>query len=220
MQCFSNVAAHFLVHQVDIRDPLTIKRPLTSSTYWQVEHANDFLSAAPVRWRVGIRLRHLQSGNFLFVDVSDGSVGLCTGRHHYTVFKLSPMYEEQGDAQVRDGVSFRLEHAVSGRWLHGDRLETYHSQHPLPANGDSLVSVTSRDHVQYEDAFGMFRIDWSELKDTLYVQGVVPMYKALVTGVSHLKLELHVDLVISFLIISLAHTSRSTSERNFPNRKW
>ena len=103
------------------------------------------------------------------------------------------MYEEQGDAQVRDGVSFRLEHAVSGRWLHGDRLETYHSQHPLPANGDSLVSVTSRDHVQYEDAFGMFRIDWSELKDTLYVQGVVPMYKALVTGVSDLELDLTIS---------------------------
>ena len=174
------------MHQVDIRDPLTIKRPQTSGTFWQVEHAQDFLAGAPLKWRVGVRLRHLQSGNFLFVDVSSGSVGLCAGRHDYTVFKLCPMYEDQGETLVRDGVSFRLEHAVSGRWLHGDRLEPYHSQHPHPANTDSLVCVTSRDHVQYEDAFGMFRVGWTELKDALYVQGVVPLFKALVTGVSKL----------------------------------
>ena len=75
------------------------------------------------------------------MNASDGLVGMCHDRHPYTMFKLQPLHEDVQEAFIRDAVGFRLEHTLSGRWLHGDKDLVYHSHQPPLLSPEKLLQV-------------------------------------------------------------------------------
>ena len=84
--------------------------------------SGSVLPGEPLQWGQHVRIRHLISHHYMYVDADTGAIGLRRdGLDPNTVFKIHPLHGENGF--INDDKLLRFEHVLSERWLHGENGE-------------------------------------------------------------------------------------------------
>ncbi|XP_048744986.2 inositol 1,4,5-trisphosphate receptor type 2-like isoform X4 [Ostrea edulis] len=139
---------HLRMRPMDPANPKTLFPSTSAVTYWQIELQEGPVQGGVLKWEQQCKIIHMCTRKYL--TVKDGHVTL-TGDHldPATVFRLHPVIRENDDIPLDSYC--RIEHVVSGSWLHAF-LEEY----------------KRKQVIQTQDTKAMESLKWStaELKQT------------------------------------------------------
>ncbi|KAI8801211.1 inositol 1,4,5-trisphosphate/ryanodine receptor-domain-containing protein [Cladochytrium replicatum] len=198
-------------------DPLNPTDSTSALTFWQIEHQNP-MQGGLVRWSDHkVRLRHAVTHMYLVVEtimyeeddtgersftVSLSASTPTPGTNDPTIFILHPVGgREEGQPTVSGGSYLRIQHEMTGAWLHASEpVENFHEHHSgspklrdlqqlgpnnsgqKPLNlrvkdtfatmGSSVISATSEMHP--EDYFTISRVEKELVEPFIFVQAMKP----------------------------------------------
>ncbi|XP_053404110.1 inositol 1,4,5-trisphosphate receptor type 2-like isoform X2 [Mercenaria mercenaria] len=179
---------HLRMRPVDQSNPKTLFPSSSAVTYWQIELQEGCVAGGVLKWEQQCRLMHMCTRKYLCV-AQGGKVSL-TSDHldPKTVFRLHPVIRESDD--IPEDSYCRMEHVVSGQWLHASMDEYKKKQEERKSDSKSMGSLkwtTAQlkkigviEEKQYDDAFTLQSVDQS-LEDIFNTMaGMVPFIQKLV----------------------------------------
>ncbi|XP_064638087.1 inositol 1,4,5-trisphosphate receptor type 2-like isoform X2 [Lineus longissimus] len=187
---------HLRVRQIDqINKPKTLMPSTSGLTYWQVEAEDSILNGNVIRWGQQIRLRHMVTRRYLCVN-SDLEVDLTTDhRDPRAVFRLHPVKKEVDEIKFESYA--RIEHELTGRWLHAlkdveyvpreKRLAQFESLRGIECDEAQLHEISTECDQQYDDAFSLQQCMQEHVSIFNYVAGTVPFIKNLIADLTNGK---------------------------------
>ncbi|XP_029657301.1 inositol 1,4,5-trisphosphate receptor-like, partial [Octopus sinensis] len=196
---------HFRIRVMDQHHPKTMSPSTSGNTYWQIESESSILDGEVLNWEQQIRLRHLATRQYLCIN-SKSEVSLTTDQTDpRTVFRLHSVLKERNQIQFESYA--RIEHMLTGYWLHALKDEDYERHSFEEGNGKSMSGlrwdgastrkVSSSNESQYDDAYTLQYVDDEAIKDFNFVAGMVPFLYNLVN-----RHELHLNARITHGIIA------------------
>ncbi|CAD5116200.1 DgyrCDS5116 [Dimorphilus gyrociliatus] len=180
---------HLRIRPVDQMIAKTLYPSTSAITYWQIESESSVLNGHSIRWQTQIRLRHFVTRLYLKID-QDNRVGLSVdGKHPNTVFRFHPLMREADEMRFESYA--RLEHVLSGSWLHADRDSVYEkrafgghgddgSMNDLRWDGAELRTISATNERMYHDAYTLQKVDEINLAEANFVAGQVPFLTKLI----------------------------------------
>lgn len=180
---------HLRIRPVDQMIAKTLYPSTSAITYWQIESEFSVLNGQQIRWQTQVRLRHFVTRLYLKID-QDYRVGLTPeGRHPNTVFRFHPLMREADE--MRFEAYARLEHVLSGSWLHADRDSKYEkrvfgghrddgSMNDLRWDGAELRTISATNERMYHDAYTLQKVEDINLAEANFVAGQVPFLTKLI----------------------------------------
>ncbi|KAI0218263.1 hypothetical protein LSAT2_030020, partial [Lamellibrachia satsuma] len=180
---------HFRVRQIDESKARHLLPSSSAIVYWQVDFESGPVSGAVVRWEQQCRFKHLTTRQYLSVN-SEKKVSLTSDYDDpKTVFRLHPVIKE------RDKIEFqtycRIEHVVTGSWLHA--LPDEYKRKQVSSLGEHDLSMAAlqwthaplkkigmSSEMQYDDAFTMQQVEECHVEIFNYVAGMVPFIQKVI----------------------------------------
>ncbi|XP_074650375.1 inositol 1,4,5-trisphosphate-gated calcium channel ITPR3-like [Tubulanus polymorphus] len=212
---------HLRLRPIDqINRPQSLLPSTSGLTYWQVEAEDNILNGNVLRWGQQIRLRHMVTRQYLCVN-ADHDVDLTNNeRDPRAVFRLHPVKKEVDEIKL--GSYARIEHELTGRWLHALKNDKYiHKQRKQSAydqtlNGlqwdeAELRKISTECDQQYDDAFSLQDVSEEDCYNFNYIAGCVPFIKNMIldlqSGKSLLAMEAHkvnagLNQIVQFLYVN------------------
>lgn len=179
---------HLRMRPVDQSNPKTLFPSSSAVTYWQIELQEGCVAGGVLKWEQQCRLMHMCTRKYLCV-AQGGNVTL-TSDHldPKTVFRLHPVIRESDE--VPEDSYCRMEHVVSGHWLHASTDEYKKKQGESKTDSKSMGSLkwsTAQlrkigvvEEKQYDDAFTLQSVE-QPLEDIFNTMaGMVPFIQKLV----------------------------------------
>ncbi|XP_074653546.1 inositol 1,4,5-trisphosphate-gated calcium channel ITPR2-like [Tubulanus polymorphus] len=150
-----------------LKNPKSLMPSTAANTYWQIEAASNILSGRPIYWEQHIRLRHVTTRKYLFVD-DYFDVGLSKDDDDpRTVFRFTPVKTEI--EKIKQGTFARIQHVVSGRWLHGLAAENLSRKSSIDQR--TKKKVTTNDSQQFDDAYALQAVSDVDMRNCNFVAG-------------------------------------------------
>ncbi|XP_061178320.1 inositol 1,4,5-trisphosphate receptor type 2-like [Saccostrea echinata] len=178
---------HMRLRPMDQTIPKTLFPSSSAITYWQIERQEGPVSGGVLKWEQQCKIIHMCTRKYL--TVKDGHVTL-TSDHldPTTVFRLHPVIRENDD--IPPDSYCRIEHVVTGRWLHGGTEEYKKKQKDGDDNTQSMSSlkwstaelkeINTIEEMQYDDAFTIQKVDEEFVSIFNYMAGMVPFIQKLI----------------------------------------
>ncbi|ESO83880.1 hypothetical protein LOTGIDRAFT_236387 [Lottia gigantea] len=181
---------HLRVRQADQSNPKTLFPSSSAVTYWQIELQEGSVAGGILKWEQQCKIIHMCTRKYLTVDES-GKVTMTTDHlDPRTVFRLHAVIRDNDDISFESYC--RIEHVVSGHWLHAFSIDHKSSQ---AASGDDkndsmsglkystaqLKKIGAIKEKQYDDAFTVQAVDGELCQIFNYMAGMVPCIQKLVT---------------------------------------
>ncbi|XP_064638655.1 inositol 1,4,5-trisphosphate receptor type 3-like isoform X2 [Lineus longissimus] len=180
---------HLRVRVMDQNNPKTLFPSSSALTYWQIEFEEGIISGEVVRWEQQCRIRHMCTRKYLRIE-TDLSLKL-TDKYQdpSTVFRLHPVIKEIDEVEYESYC--RLEHVVTGRWVHAlnDEYEGQLSKKVddrdtsmagLKWSQASLKQITVIEEKRYDDAFTIQLVEAPLVEIFNYMAGMVPFIQKLI----------------------------------------
>ncbi|CAH1798712.1 unnamed protein product [Owenia fusiformis] len=174
---------HLRIREVDQLVPKTLYPSTSGITYWQIEAEQSILNGEVVKWEQQVRFRHMPTRQYLCIT-PDLRVSLTPdSRDPNTVFRLHPIMKES------DAIHFenytRIEHVLSGHWLHALKDQQYERRSLLEADGENdmkglkwdgadLRQISASGEKMYDDAYTLQIVEPQHLRNFNFVAGSVP----------------------------------------------
>ncbi|ELT91343.1 hypothetical protein CAPTEDRAFT_201920 [Capitella teleta] len=138
-----------------------------------------------IRWEQQVRFRHMTTRQYLCIS-PDRRVTLTPDlKDPRTVFRLHPVIKEADEIHIESYA--RIEHVITGYWLHALRDEEYVRRQIREAqeeSGDSMKSlrwdgaflrkISASGEKMYHDAYTIQLVEPEHLKNFNFVAGMVP----------------------------------------------
>ncbi|CAH1798283.1 unnamed protein product [Owenia fusiformis] len=185
-----NEDVHLRIREIDQLVPKTLYPSSSGITYWQVEAEQSILKGDVLRWEQQIRFRHMTTRQYLSIT-PDLKVSLVTESNDpKTVFRLHPVIKETDDILFESYA--RIEHVLSGSWLHAHKDEVYtrrqfqghdedyNSMTGLRWDGAELRQISASGERMYDDAYTLQRVEDTHLHTFNVVAGMVPFLRNLI----------------------------------------
>ncbi|CAD5113406.1 DgyrCDS2578 [Dimorphilus gyrociliatus] len=180
---------HLRIRPVDQNIPKTLFPSTSAITYWQVELLSSNLDGSEVKWHQQCRLKHVCTRLYLLVNHE--SVSLTKDANNpNTVFKLHPVIQEHDNIEYE--TYCRIEHVVSGYWLHAS-LDDFvdsktskvigygeNSMDSLKWTTACLKTIGAIKEMQYDDAFTLQKVENIDCRNFYYAAGIVPVLLKLI----------------------------------------
>ncbi|KAL4219957.1 hypothetical protein ACF0H5_020368 [Mactra antiquata] len=194
---------HLRMRPVDQSNPKTLFPSSSAVTYWQIELQEGCVAGGVLKWEQQCRLMHMCTRKYLCV-AQGGKVTL-TSDHldPKTVFRLHPVIRESDD--IPEDSYCRIEHVVSGQWLHASTDEYKKKAEDTKADSKSMgslkwstaqlrkgilqelretlggkIGIGVVEEKQYDDAFTIQSVDESLQNIFNFMAGMVPFIQKLV----------------------------------------
>ncbi|KAI0227414.1 hypothetical protein LSAT2_022123 [Lamellibrachia satsuma] len=187
---------HLRIREVDQLIPKSLYPPTSANTYWQIEAESSILYGEVIHWEQQVRLRHMTTRHYLSISADRRVTLTPDSKDPRTVFRLHPVIKpEQLPHDVfsleSDEVNFesyaRIEHVITGYWLHALRDEEYvrrdmrdsekeggDSMKTLRWDGASLRKISASGEKMYHDAYTLQEVEPRHFKPLNYIAGMVP----------------------------------------------
>ncbi|XP_070173522.1 inositol 1,4,5-trisphosphate-gated calcium channel ITPR3-like [Littorina saxatilis] len=195
---------HLRLRPVDQSQPKTMFPSTSADTYWQIEMEDGPVAGGIVKWEQQCRIIHMCTRRYLAVDKKSRKVTLKTeSKDPTTVFRLHAVTRDNDDIPFE--AYARVEHVVTGFWLHGltDDYQTsqdrtgggdVHSLNGLRYTTAQTRQVTAIQEKQYDDAFTLQFVEPELVENFHYMAGMVPFILKLVCD----------NMACGFLITAIA----------------
>ncbi|KAK6195687.1 hypothetical protein SNE40_001061 [Patella caerulea] len=181
---------HLRVRTVDQNNPKTLFPSSSAVTYWQIELQEGPIAGGVLKWEQQCKIIHMCTRKYLMVD-TQGKVTLTVNHlDPRTVFRLHAVIRDSNDIPFESYC--RIEHVVSGFWLHADAADHKSSNQPsiedeksdtmsgLKYSTAQLKQIVAIKEKQYDDAFTVQSVDGSLCNIFNYMAGMVPCIQKLV----------------------------------------
>ncbi|XP_065924757.1 inositol 1,4,5-trisphosphate receptor type 2 isoform X5 [Magallana gigas] len=178
---------HMRLRPINQSIPKTMSPSTSAITYWQIERQEGPVSGGVLKWEQQCKIIHMCTRKYM--TVKDGQVTL-TSDHldPATVFRLHPVIRESDD--IPPDSYCRMEHVVTGQWLHGGS-ETYKKKQ---LDGDDNIQsmaalkwttaefrvIETIEEMQYDDAFTIQKVDEELVRIFNHMAGMVPFVQKLI----------------------------------------
>ncbi|ESN99319.1 hypothetical protein HELRODRAFT_162842 [Helobdella robusta] len=182
---------HLRIREVDQLVPKSLYPSTSGNTYWQIEGETSVLNGDVIRWEQQIRLRHMTTRQYLCITSARKVSLIDDWKDPRTVFRLHPVIKES------DEISFesysRIEHVITGYWLHALRDEEYirrqhreksdeskNSMKNLRWDGASLrkrdftFQISASGEKMYHDAYTLQKVEDQHVRSFNFVSGMAP----------------------------------------------
>lgn len=186
---------HLRVREVDYLNPKKILPPTSAICYFQVEPEDSMINGGVIHWEQQIRFRHMVSRLYLYVAWSNESqteldVSLTDEANDpRTVFRLHPVLLETDE--VRFGSYARIEHVLSGYWLHADKEKKFELRRERESTDDgttaglrwdeaSVCILSACESKRYVDVYTMQHVEPELVHIFNSAAGMVPFVKRLI----------------------------------------
>ncbi|CAH1800283.1 unnamed protein product [Owenia fusiformis] len=177
---------HLRVRALDQNNPKTLFPSSSALTYWEIEFEGGGIDGGVIKWEQQVRIRHMCTRKWLKVNKSAVTL---TESHDdpSTVFKLHPVIKE-GD-EIMYETYCRIEHAVTGTWLHAlhdeyGRTQVFDdndtSMAGLKWTHAPLKKLTLSEEMQYDDAFTIQYVEQDLVEIFNFMAGMVPFIQKLI----------------------------------------
>lgn len=124
--------------------PKTILPSTSGLVYWQIENEDSILDGSVVHWGQQIKFRHMVTRRYLCVNDSNDLDLITNSRDPRTVFRLYPVKKENDEICYESYA--RIEHELSGRWLHALKSEEF-----IPRKSENaLENLTTDENARYK----------------------------------------------------------------------
>ncbi|CAD5118285.1 DgyrCDS6999 [Dimorphilus gyrociliatus] len=177
---------HFRVRSMDQLDYRTLYPPISGIVYWQIENVNCTVSGEGLKWEEQIRLRHSSTRKYLMVSEEKKASLTDNSNDSRTIFVFHNLGETCYTEEIEKTDTIRIEHVVTGFWLHGQTGDFYERQ-TIKTEGVSLASLswdnadliraTATDLALYPDAFVIQDIQDKDIQNFNYVAGLIPFFR-------------------------------------------
>uniref|UniRef100_A0A1I8GHA8 Inositol 1,4,5-trisphosphate receptor n=1 Tax=Macrostomum lignano TaxID=282301 RepID=A0A1I8GHA8_9PLAT len=192
---------HLRVRAVEQTKPKTMFPPTSAICYWQLEFFEGCISGDIIKWEQQVRIRHMCTRKFLIID-NDGRLALTEDcKDARAVFRLHPVlrmvnlesnvkinYSERDE--IEDTTYCRIEHVVTGNWLHGskedysrktqsDEASSHNSMAGLVWSQAPLKKVEIVSEMQFDDAFTIYSVEEELVRIFNFAAGCVPFIQKL-----------------------------------------
>uniref|UniRef100_K1QLV5 Inositol 1,4,5-trisphosphate receptor n=1 Tax=Magallana gigas TaxID=29159 RepID=K1QLV5_MAGGI len=179
---------HLRMRPMDPANPKTLFPSTSAVTYWQIELQEGPVQGGVLKWEQQCKIIHMCTRKYL--TVKDGHVTL-TGDHRdpTTVFRLHPVIRENDDIPLDSYC--RIEHVVSGSWLHACPEEYVRKQTMKSEDNKAMASLkwsTAElkqigiiEEKQYDDAFTIQGVEEEHVEIFHHMAGMVPFIQKLVS---------------------------------------
>ncbi|OWF52185.1 Inositol 1,4,5-trisphosphate receptor type 3 [Mizuhopecten yessoensis] len=192
---------HLRMRPMDQTNPKTLFPSTSAVTYWQIELQDGPISGGILKWEQQCKIIHMCSRKYL-TYTTEKKVTLTSDHDDpRTVFRLHPVIRENDDIPVDSYC--RIEHVVSGYWLHAVMAEYKRKQETtttdtkamgslkwtsaqLKQSGkkkkgkDPKIQVGAIPEKQYDDAFTIQSVEPELVEIFNYMAGMVPFIQKLV----------------------------------------
>ncbi|XP_078311676.1 inositol 1,4,5-trisphosphate-gated calcium channel ITPR2-like [Crassostrea virginica] len=178
---------HMRLRPIDQTIPKTLFPSTSAITYWQIERQEGPVFGGVMKWEQQCKIIHVCTRKYM--TVKDGQVTL-TSDHldPATVFRLHPVIRESDD--ITPDSYGRIEHVVSGNWLHGGSEDYKKKQQDGDDNTQSMASlkwstaelkvIETNEEMQYDDAFTIQKVDEELVQIFNQMAGMVPFIQKLI----------------------------------------
>ncbi|KAK3095936.1 hypothetical protein FSP39_021047 [Pinctada imbricata] len=190
---------HLRMRPMDQENPKTMLPSTNPVTYWQIELSDGPTHGGCLKWEQQCKLIHLCSRKYLCIDKS-GRVTLSADNNDpHTVFRLHPVIRENDYVLLE--TYCRIEHVVSGLWLHA--LNDEYQEKRLMGSDDpnsiaslgwsraKLRQIGTMTEKQYDDAFTMQEVTPDLVEVFNFIAGMCPFIQKLIEDI--------VDLMVVIL---------------------
>lgn len=179
---------HLRMRPMDPANPKTLFPSTSAVTYWQIELQEGPVQGGVLKWEQQCKIIHMCTRKYL--TVKDGHVTL-TGDHRdpTTVFRLHPVIRENDDIPLDSYC--RIEHVVSGSWLHAFPEEYKRKQVMKSEDNKAMASlkwstaelkqIGTIEEKQYDDAFTIQGVEEEHVEIFHHMAGMVPFIQKLVS---------------------------------------
>ncbi|KAK7486477.1 hypothetical protein BaRGS_00022278, partial [Batillaria attramentaria] len=188
IQCFL-CTVHLRMRPVDPNTPKTLFPSSSAVTYWQIELQDGPVAGGILKWEQQCRIVHMCTRRYLAVS-KKGDVSLSDDNSDpSTVFRLHPVIRDSDDIMFESYA--RIEHVVTGFWLHALADEYMKKQETKQDDGQSmgglkyttaqLKKIAAIQEKQYDDAFTLQHVEPELVEICHYMAGMVPFIQKLVS---------------------------------------
>nr|XP_034327562.1 inositol 1,4,5-trisphosphate receptor type 2 isoform X16 [Crassostrea gigas] len=131
---------HLRMRPMDPANPKTLFPSTSAVTYWQIELQEGPVQGGVLKWEQQCKIIHMCTRKYL--TVKDGHVTL-TGDHRdpTTVFRLHPVIRQLENDDIPLDSYCRIEHVVSGSWLHACPEEYVRKQTMKSEDNKAMASL-------------------------------------------------------------------------------
>lgn len=184
---------HFRVRIMDQHRPKTMSPSSSGITYWEIEAESSILDGDIIHWEQQIRLRHLTTRQYLCIN---NKCEVCLTPEQTdprTVFRLHSVLKERDQIQYESYA--RIEHMLSGCWLHALKDEDYErhssrdtdeqSMSSLRWDGAATRKISATNESLYDDAYTLQYVHQDDVHNFNFVAGMVPMLFNLIKAKNH-----------------------------------
>ncbi|XP_033761182.1 inositol 1,4,5-trisphosphate receptor type 3-like isoform X6 [Pecten maximus] len=187
---------HLRMRPMDQTNPKTLFPSTSAVTYWQIELQDGPISGGILKWEQQCKIIHMCSRKYL-TYTNEKKVTLTSDHEDpRTVFRLHPVIRENDDIPVDSYC--RIEHVVSGYWLHAVMAEYKRKQETTSTDTKAMGSlkwssaqlkqsgkkkkgkVGAIPEKQYDDAFTIQSVEPELVEIFNYMAGMVPFIQKLV----------------------------------------
>ncbi|KAK2143258.1 hypothetical protein LSH36_859g02062 [Paralvinella palmiformis] len=183
---------HLRLREVDPMIPSTMRPSTSGITYWQIEDEHTIIYGGPLYWGQQVRFRHMTTRHYLCLG-SGSKWSLTSDAYNpRAVFRLHPLLKVSDE--IHDDSYARIEHVLTGYWLHGERNEVYKRQSDtgidindlstLPWDGAKLRQIGHSKDRMYHDAYTLQVVEVHNSANFIYVAGMAPFLLELINQVT------------------------------------
>jgi len=180
--------AHLRLRPVDQNNPKSLFPSTSAITYWQIEMEDGAINGNVVKWGQQCRFKHMTTRRYLKVQAKTISL-IEENDDPNSVFRLHPVIKEHDEIEFE--TYCRIEHVVSGCWLHAEQEEYKRKSGGKDDGGDmsmtglqwttaALRKIGVSEEMQYDDAFTMQKVDDNLVEIFNYMAGMVPFIQKLI----------------------------------------
>lgn len=174
---------HFRIRVMDQHRPRTLSPSTSGNTYWQIEAESGILIGDVIRWEQQVRLRHLTTRKYLCIDATREISLTDDNEDPRTVFRLHSVLSERDE--IRFESYARIEHVLTGFWLHALKDEDYirkqfrcadseQGMRGVRWDGAQVRQVAASGESMYDDAFTIHMVEMENEDEFNFVAGMVP----------------------------------------------
>ncbi|XP_053404101.1 inositol 1,4,5-trisphosphate receptor type 3-like isoform X2 [Mercenaria mercenaria] len=187
---------HLRCRPVEPSNPKSMLPSSSAITFWQIELQEGCVAGGILHFEQQCKLLHMCTRKYLCVETNkqsnvEGKYKVNLTSDHLdpkSVFRLHPVNKDSDD--IPEGSHCRIEHVVSGQWLHASTAEYIRNQvKALNKESRSLGSlkwstahmrkITVADEQQYDDAFTIQTVDPALENIFSFMAGMVPFLQKL-----------------------------------------
>uniref|UniRef100_A0A1I8H777 Inositol 1,4,5-trisphosphate receptor n=1 Tax=Macrostomum lignano TaxID=282301 RepID=A0A1I8H777_9PLAT len=171
---------HLRIREVDQLNPRTMHQSTSAITYWQIESEKTMLNGEVLTWDQQFRFRHATTRKYLCVFQDSGELLVSLSEDAtdpHTVFKMHPVLQETAELKFESYA--RIEHVITGSWLHAIKDKAYQRREFLNME-DENSEVTCCSDRRYDDAYTIKKVAPAQVADFNFVAGMVPFLQELI----------------------------------------